>query len=326
MKLPTLDDFLDSCHVVTLPLRVRFRGVREREAVVFQGPAGWGEFSPFLEYDVTEAAAWLRCGLEMAYLGPPEQMRDKVEVNATVPAVETWQIDEVLARFPGCRTIKVKVAEKGGTLAQDQARIEAVRAFAPGAIIRVDANGGWSVDEALIAAQELGPIDYMEQPCATVEELTELRQRLVSKNLHIKVAADESIRKATDPFAVAKKGAADVAVVKAAPLGGPRAVLEVAEFMRNNDLDITVSSALDTGVGMNAGLAAAAALPDHSAPGGLATQRLFVADITAQRPLIDGYLDTTPLSPEPERLAEFAATGERKDFWVNRIKQTWKLL
>lgn len=326
MNIPTLDDFLDRCHVVSLPLRVRFRGVREREAVIFEGPAGWGEFSPFLEYDATESLPWLKCGLEMAFVGSPPPVRDKVEVNATVPAVAPWQIDEVLARFPGCRTIKVKVAEKGGTLNDDQARIDAIRAFLPGAIIRVDANGGWSVDEALKAAEKLGPLDYMEQPCATVDELAELRQKLVARNLHVKVAADESIRKATDPFAVARKGAADVAVVKAAPLGGPRAVLEVAEFMRATGLDITVSSALDTGVGMNAGLAAAAALPDRSVPGGLATQRLFVADITAQRPLIDGYLSTTPLAPEESRLTEFAATGDRKDFWMTRIRQTWKLL
>ncbi len=326
MSLPTLAEFLDRCHFVTLPLRVRFRGVREREAVVFEGPHGWGEFSPFLEYDSAECLPWLKCGLEMAFAGPPPQIRDRVEVNATVPAIKPWQIDEVLTHFPGCRTIKVKVAEKDQTLKDDQARIDAIRAYLPGAIIRVDANGGWTVPEALCAAEKLGPIDYMEQPCATIEELAELRQQLIARNLHVKVAADESIRKATDPVMVAKRGAADVAVVKAAPLGGPQTVLEVANFMRSKGLDITVSSALETGVGMNAGLAAVAALPGGSAPAGLATQRLFVADITAQRPLIDGFLSTAPLAPEPDRLADFASPVGRKDFWVDRIKQTWELL
>ena len=266
-----VEDMLARAHVVSLPLRVRFRGVREREALLFEGPKGWGEFSPFLEYGVPESAEWLRCGLEMAFAGPPPRLRDKIAVNATVPAVAPWQVDEVLAHFPGCQVVKVKVAEQGQTLADDVAR----------------------------------------------------------------VAADESIRRASDPYAVAERGAADVAVVKAAPLGGPRAVLRIADFMRTRGLNITVASALDTGVGMNAGLASVAALPqlvDDShvavppAAAGLATQRLFVADVTPWRQLVDGYLSTELLAPEPERLAEFAASGERKDFWINRVTECWNYL
>jgi len=289
-----VEDMLARAHVVSLPLRVRFRGVREREALLFEGPKGWGEFSPFLEYGVPESAEWLRCGLEM-----------------------------------------VKVAEQGQTLADDVARVAAVRAYAPDASIRVDANGGWSVAEALAALAELGPLDYVEQPCATVEELAELRTKLVHRGLYVRVAADELIRRASDPYAVAERGAADVAVVKAAPLGGPRAVLRIADFMRVRGLNITVASALDTGVGMNAGLASVAALPqlvDDShvavppAAAGLATQRLFVADVTPWRQLVDGYLSTELLVPEPERLAEFAASGERKDFWINRVTECWNYL
>ena len=210
-----------------------------------------------------------------------------------------------------------------------------MRAYAPDASIRVDANGGWSVAEALAALAELGPLDYVEQPCATVEELAELRTKLVHQGLYVRVAADESIRRASDPYAVAERGAADVAVVKAAPLGGPRAVLRIADFMRTRGLNITVASALDTGVGMNAGLASVAALPqlvDDShvavppAAAGLATQRLFVADVTPWRQLVDGYLSTELLAPEPERLAEFAASGERKDFWINRVTECWNYL
>ena len=330
-----VEDMLARAHVVSLPLRVRFRGVREREALLFEGPKGWGEFSPFLEYGVPESAEWLRCGLEMAFAGPPPRLRDKIAVNATVPAVAPWQVDEVLAHFPGCQVVKVKVAEQGQTLADDVARVAAVRAYAPDASIRVDANGGWSVAEALAALAELGPLDYVEQPCATVEELAELRTKLVHRGLYVRVAADESIRRASDPYAVAERGAADVAVVKAAPLGGPRAVLRIADFMRVRGLNITVASALDTGVGMNAGLASVAALPqlvDDShvavppAAAGLATQRLFVADVTPWRQLVDGYLSTELLAPEPERLAEFAASGERKDFWINRVTACWNYL
>ena len=330
-----VEDMLARAHVVSLPLRVRFRGVREREALLFEGPKGWGEFSPFLEYGVPESAEWLRCGLEMAFAGPPPRLRDKIAVNATVPAVAPWQVDEVLAHFPGCQVVKVKVAEQGRTLADDVARVAAVRAYVPDASIRVDANGGWSVAEALAALAELGPLDYVEQPCATVEELAELRTKLVHRGLYVRVAADESIRRASDPYAVAERGAADVAVVKAAPLGGPRAVLRIADFMRTRGLNITVASALDTGVGMNAGLASVAALPqlvDDShvavppAAAGLATQRLFVADVTPWRQLVDGYLSTELLAPEPERLAEFAASGERKDFWINRVTECWNYL
>ncbi|GAA1474370.1 o-succinylbenzoate synthase [Corynebacterium felinum] len=331
----SLDDILERARVVSLPLRVRFRGVREREALVIEGPCGWGEFSPFLEYDAAESASWLKCGLEMAFVGPPVMLREKIEVNATVPAVPAVQVEGVLEHFPGCRTVKVKVAEKGQTLADDIERVATVREIIPNAIIRVDANQAWTVDQALEAAQQLGPLDYMEQPCATVAELAELRMKLVRAGLFVRVAADESIRRADDPYAVAAQKAADVAVVKPAPLGGPRNVLAIAQHYRAQGLDVTVASALDTGVGMNAGLAAVAALPVHAddddcdvppAPAGLATQRLFVADITPQRTLIDGYLRCDMLAPDPARLAEFQAEGPRRDFWLNRLRECWAFL
>ncbi|MCS4535748.1 o-succinylbenzoate synthase [Corynebacterium sp. HS2168-gen11] len=335
METPRLEDVLERAHVVSLPMRVQFRGIQRREAVVFEGPAGWGEFSPFLEYGPQESAAWLQCGLEMAYAGPPALLRDKIAVNATVPAVRPEQVPDVLARFPGCRTIKVKVAEQGQTLADDCARVAAVREYAPEAKIRVDANRGWTVQEALAAAHALGPLEYMEQPCTTVDELAELRMQLIRQGLFVRVAADESIRRASDPYAVARSQGADVAVVKAAPLGGPRHVLEIAKFYRARGLDITVASALDTGVGMNAGIAAVAGLPLHTddddldvepAAAGLATQRLFVADITKQRTLIDGYLPVEMLAPERDRLEEFAATGDRVDHWFARIRECWEFL
>ena len=332
---PDIDEVLARAHVVALPMRVPFRGVTTREALLIEGTAGWGEFSPFVEYGPEEAAAWLRCGMEMAFDGPPAFLRDVVEVNATIPAVSAGQVAEVLARYPGVRTVKVKVAEKGQTLADDVARVAAVRDILPNAVIRVDANRGWSVEEALAAARQLAPVDYLEQPCASVDELAQLRQFLVRNGLFVRVAADESIRRAQDPYEVARRHAADVAVVKAAPLGGPRAVLTIAEFMRARGLDITVASALDTGVGMNAGLAAVAALPKHAddddfdvppAAAGLATQSLFVEDVTATRVLVDGHMKVEMLAPDPERLEGLTAPGLRRDWWLNRVRECWPFL
>ena len=213
---PSLDDILDRVHVVSLPMRVRFRGITVREVALLDGPAGWGEFGAFLEYDHAEAAHWLASALESAYRAAPPTLRDTIPINATVPAVRADQVPEVLARFPGTKTAKVKVAEPGQSLADDVARVSAVRALIP--TVRVDANGGWSVDEAVAAARALtadGPLEYLEQPCATVAELAEVRRRV-----DVPVAADESIRKAEDPLRVVRAGAADIAVLKVAPLGG----------------------------------------------------------------------------------------------------------
>ena len=221
---PSLDDLLDRLHVVALPMRVRFRGITVREVALIDGPAGWGEFSAFVEYGSAEAAAWLASAIEAAYRDPPPTRRDRIPINATVPAVSAADVSDVLARFPGARTAKVKVAEPGQTLADDVARVNAVRALVP--TVRVDANGGWSVSGAVEAAHALtadGPLEYLEQPCATVPELAELRRRV-----DVPIAADESIRKADDPLHVVRSGAADIAVLKVAPLGGVDKLLDIA--------------------------------------------------------------------------------------------------
>lgn len=334
MKIDT-EDILARAHVVQLPLAVKFRGVTTREALLIDGPAGWGEFAPFLEYGAEESAQWLCAGLEAAYEGLPTMYRDTVEVNATVPAVPAGQVAKVLDRYPGCRTVKVKVAEKGQTLADDIARVAAVREARPGAIIRVDANRGWSVDQAITAAKELMPLDYMEQPCASVEELQQVRQQLMRSGLFVRVAADESIRKAKDPYRVADLQAADVAVVKPAPLGGVRNVLQLTQDLRARHMDVTVASALDTAVGMNMGLAAVAALPVLSddedldvppAPAGLATGSLFIEDVAEPRQIVDGFIDSAPVTPDPARLSDLAAPGDRKDWWFNRVRQCAQFL
>ncbi len=311
--VPSLADILERLHVVALPMRVKFRGITVRELALIDGPAGWGEFGAFLEYEPPEAAAWLAAAIEAAYTERPTTHRDRIPINATVPAVTVAQVPDVLARFPGARTAKVKVAEPGQTLADDVARVNAVREQVP--TVRVDANGGWSVAEAVDAARALtadGPLEYLEQPCATVPELAELR-----RTVDVPIAADESIRKADDPLHVVRSGAADVAVLKVAPLGGVAALLEIA---RQIDIPIVVSSALDSAVGIGRGLLAAGALPDLRYACGLGTGGLFVEDVAEPLTPVDGYLPVSAATPDPARLAALAAPAERRQWWIDRIK------
>ncbi|OBI96939.1 O-succinylbenzoate synthase [Mycobacterium sp. 1465703.0] len=316
---PTLEDLLQRLHVVALPMRVRFRGITTREVALIDGPAGWGEFGAFVEYGPREAAHWLASGIAAAYRPPPPIRRDLVPINATVPAVPAAQVGEVLARFPGSSTAKVKVAEPGQTLADDVARVNAVRELVP--TVRVDANGGWSVEQASAAAAALtadGPLEYLEQPCATVAELAALRRRV-----DVPIAADESIRKADDPLAVVRAGAADIAVLKVAPLGGISAMLEIAAQI---DIPVVVSSALDSAVGIAAGLTAAAALPQLRHACGLGTGGLFVEDVAETAAPVDGNLAVGPVTPDPERLHALRAAPERRQWWIDRVKVCHRLL
>ena len=315
---PPLDDLLDRLHVVSLPMRVRFRGITVREVALIEGPAGWGEFGAFLEYGPPEAAHWLASAIEAAYEPAPATRRDRIPINATVPAVAAAEVPDVVARFPGARTAKVKVAEPGQSLADDVARVNAVRALVP--TVRVDANGGWSVEEAAAAVAALtadGPLEYVEQPCATVPELAELRRRV-----DVPIAADESIRKAEDPLRVVREGAADVAVLKVAPLGGVAKMLDIAAQI---DIPIVVSSALDSAVGIGRGLLAAAALPELRHACGLGTGGLFVEDVAEPVPPQDGYLAVASTTPEPARLEALAATSERRQWWIDRVRECYRL-
>ena len=311
--MPSVTDIVDRLHVVALPMRVKFRGITVRELALIDGPAGWGEFGAFLEYEPQEAAAWLAAAVEAAYTPAPPTLRDRIPINATVPAVAAAQVPEVLARFPGARTAKVKVAEQGQTLADDVARVNAVRGQVP--TVRVDANGGWTVAEAVEAARALtadGPLEYVEQPCATVPELAELR-RLVD----VPIAADESIRKAEDPLHVVRSGAADVAVLKVAPLGGVTKLLDIA---RQIDIPVVVSSALDSAVGIGRGLLAAGALPELRHACGLGTGGLFVDDIAEPLTPVGGHLLVASVAPDPARLEALAAPADRRQWWIDRIK------
>src|SRR6476661_341646 len=279
--LPAVEELLERAHVVALPMRVRFRGVDMREALLLEGPSGWGEFSPFLEYSDVESSRWLAAAVESSYAVWPAPVRDAVPVNASVPAIGPDRVRDVLARFDGCTTAKVKVAERGQTLDDDVDRVAAVRsAMGRSARIRVDANGGWDVATATEALSRLTAYDleYAEQPCATVEELVQLRTALARNGIDVRIAADESIRKAEDPIRVARLGAADVVVVKVAPLGGVGAALEIVEAC---GLPAVVSSALDTSIGIAAGVALAAALPSLGHACGLGTVGLFERDVSA---------------------------------------------
>jgi o-succinylbenzoate synthase len=316
---PRLQDLLERLHVVALPMRVRFRGITTREVALIEGPAGWGEFGAFVEYGPPEAAHWLASAVEGAYRPPPPVLRDRVPINATVPAVPAARVAEVLARFPGAGTAKVKVAEPGQTLADDVERVNAARELVP--TVRVDANGGWSVEEAVRAAAALtadGPLEYLEQPCATVGELAALRPRV-----GVPIAADESIRKADDPLAVVRARAADIAVLKVAPLGGISALLRIAAQI---DIPVVVSSALDSAVGIAAGLTAAAALPELRHACGLGTGGLFTEDVADVAAPIDGFLPVRPVTPDPARLQTLAAPPARRQWWIDRVKACHPLL
>jgi O-succinylbenzoate synthase len=326
VTLPSVEELLAGSHVVRLPMRVRFRGLDVREVMLLEGPAGWGEFAPFGEYEDDEASFWLASAVESAWQGWPETLRQSVSVNATVPAVPPRDVAAVLERFPGCRTAKVKVAETGQFLADDVARVAEVRALlGRTGRVRVDANGAWDVEEAVRALTALSRYDleYAEQPCARVEDLARVRNRLAAGGCDVRVAADESIRRAGDPFRVAAAGAADVAVVKVPPLGGVRRTLAVAHVLReDHGLPVVVSSALDSAVGIAAGLAAAAALPALPFDCGLATGSLLAQDVSAKPgPPVQGRLPVGAVAPEPGRLAALAAGPERTQWWRERLSR-----
>ncbi|RNE62095.1 o-succinylbenzoate synthase [Cryobacterium tepidiphilum] len=324
--LPPLADLLDAARVVSLPMRTRFRGIDTREALLLRGPEGWSEFSPFVEYDDAESANWLRAAVEFGWEQPPGLLRSSVRVNATVPAVPASAVAGVLERFPGCRTAKVKVADPGQHLADDVARVAAVReALGPEGRVRVDANGLWNVDEAEHALNALAPFDleYAEQPCATVGELAELRER-TGRYLDIPIAADESVRKASDPLAVARAGAADLLVIKAQPLGGIRQALSI---VAEAGLPVVISSALDTSVGIAMGAHLAAAVPGLEFDCGLGTASLLAADVTGD-PLVpwDGSIPVRRVEVDGGLLERHAASAGRRDWWLARLARTYAVL
>ncbi len=303
--------------VVAIPMRTRFRGITVREAVLVHGPSGWGEFSPFWDYDDEESSAWWRAAMEASQEGFPAAVRDRIPVNVTVPAVDAEAAHRIVTRSGGCRTAKVKVAEPGQDVGAEIARLEAVRdALGPGGAIRVDANGAWDVATAVSRLRVLdraaGGLEYAEQPVPTVADLAAVR-RAVS----VPIAADESIRRAADPLAVARADAADVVVLKVQPLGGVHACLDLAERV---GLPVVVSSALETSVGLAAGIALAAALPELPYACGLATAQLLTADVVDDPLLpVDGAIPVRRPEPDADHLEAVRAGADVSGRWLDRL-------
>jgi O-succinylbenzoate synthase len=313
-----LDDLLATLRVITLPTRTNFRGVTYREVALMQGPQGWGEFSPFLEYDDNECRPWLASAIEAATVARPARFRDAIAINGTIPELnDKKEIEALMQSYSGAKTFKVKV---GRNLNEDVIRVARVFSNAPKASIRVDVNGLWSVDEALTNLyayyEEIGPLEYVEQPCATVEELRELKAKI---KIPLRIAADELIRKAVDPFAVDLTGAADVLMLKVQPLGGIKRSLEIAA---HHGLPVVVSSALESAIGIEYGLDLAASIKDLTFDCGLATGSLLAADV-ANHKILDGKIALGQISPQLDGLD---VSPDRFERWKNLIMRVGKLL
>ena len=309
---------LESMRVIALPTKTNFRGITVREVALFQGEYGWGEFSPFLEYDYQECAPWLMCAIEAATKPRPQLYRNSVKVNGTIPATNDKSVIKSLVEtYQGVKTFKVKV---GDNLGEDIVRLAQIRSLGRDIKIRIDVNGLWSVKDALTNLyafyEEVGPFEYVEQPCATLEELRELK---ASIHIPLKIAVDEVLRKAKDPFAIDLSGAADFVMLKVQPLGGIARAHQLAE---HHKLPVVVSSALESAVGINYGLQLAASFPEMNFDCGLGTGSLLGADV-ASLPIVNGEIEITDVEPD---FNGYEVAPERYEWWKNRVMKTAELL
>ena len=309
---------LESMRVIALPTKTNFRGINVREVALFQGEYGWGEFSPFLEYDHQECAPWLMCAIEAATKPRPQLYRNSVRVNGTIPATNDKSVIKSLVEtYQGVKTFKVKV---GDNLGEDIVRLAQIRSLGRDIKIRIDVNGLWSVKDALTNLyafyEEVGPFEYVEQPCATLEELRELK---ASIHIPLKIAVDEVLRKAKDPFAIDLSGAADFVMLKVQPLGGIARAHQLAE---HHKLPVVVSSALESAVGINYGLQLAASFPEMNFDCGLGTGSLLGADV-ASLPIVNGEIEITEVEPD---FNGYEVAPDRYEWWKNRVMKTAELL
>ena len=303
---------LDSLRVVALPTKTNFRGVTVREVALFKGEQGWAEFSPFVEYEDEECAPWLACAIEAATVAKPHLYRTHVAVNGTIPALnDEADLERVVNSFPGVKTFKVKV---GTHVSDDLHRLDVIRTLRPNAAIRIDVNGLWSVDEAEMFLNSVGEIEYVEQPCATIEELRELKQRV-----DVKIVGDEVLRKSTNPFDVDLTGAVDFLMLKVQPLGGIKRAHALAE---HHKLPVVISSALESAVGINYGLMLAASFEEMRFDCGLGTGSLLAKNV-AELPIIDGKIEISDVNPVLDGLD---VSADRFEWWKNRIMRTAELL
>ncbi len=313
-----LQELFSTMRVIALPTKTNFRGINIREVALFKGEYGWGEFSPFLEYGYEECAPWLSSAIEAATKPRPQIYRNSVRVNGTIPALnDPAEIERIVSLFPGVETFKVKVGEN---LSEDIARLAQVRSLSPNAKIRIDVNGNWDVATAVtnIRAiyENIGPLEYVEQPCATIEELRELKTKL---KLYIKIAGDEVLRKASDPFKVDLDGAVDILMLKVQPLGG---IDRAHNLAQHHNLPIVISSALESAVGINYGLILAASFPEINFDCGLGTGSLLGANV-AQLPIVNGEIQITDFEPD---FSGHEVAPERFEWWKNRVMKTVELL
>jgi O-succinylbenzoate synthase len=303
---------LDTLRVIALPMKTKFRGISVREVALIKGSHGWGEFSPFLEYDDAESAPWLASAIEAASAPKPKLYRSSVAINGTIPALnDPSDLKIVVDSFPGVSTFKVKV---GTNLAEDLARIDVIRQLQPQAKIRIDVNGLWSVDQAETFLNAAGEIEYAEQPCPTIAELRELKSRT-----SVKIVGDEILRKAADPFKVDLDGAIDYLMLKVQPLGGIKRAHALAE---HHNLPVVISSALESAVGINYGLTLAASFEEMNFDCGLGTGSLLAADV-AHLSIVDGKIEIFEFEPQLDGLD---VAPDRFEWWKNRIMRTAELL
>jgi o-succinylbenzoate synthase len=309
-----LQELFSTMRVVALPTKTNFRGINIREVALFRGEYGWGEFSPFLEYGYEECAPWLSSAIEAATQPRPHIYRNSVRVNGTIPALnEASDIEKIVDSFPGVDTFKVKVGEN---LPEDIARLARVRALRPKAKVRIDVNGNWDVATAVnnlrAIYENIGPLEYVEQPCATVEELRELKAKL---KLDIQIAGDEVLRKAADPFAVELVGAVDIVMLKVQPLGG---IARAHKLAKHHNLPVVISSALESAVGINYGLILAASIPEMNFDCGLGTGSLLGANV-GQLPIVNGEIQITDFEPN---FSHIEVAPDRFEWWKNRVMKT----
>jgi O-succinylbenzoate synthase len=325
---PRLNDLVATARVVSIPLRTKFRGLTERELLVFEGPNGWSEWAAFTEYQDEEAATWLHAAIEWGFENLPEPVRKQVSVNSILPAVPTEEVAKVLGRAGKFSTVKIKVADPKQTAADDLARILEVKDLYPDAKLRLDANGGYTVAQALelIAEIENNSLDleFFEQPVETIAELAELRIEISKLGQNTLVAADESVRRASDPLAVELAGAADLLVLKSAPLGGIASALAVAN---SSKLNICASSAMQSSIGLAAELHFAACLPEVNYDAGLGTGYLFGGDLTADRLIPEnGILELRRPEINTSSLEILKAEDHRYDWWIARLERCSRIL
>jgi O-succinylbenzoate synthase len=302
-------------------MRTTFRSLDIRETALFKGENGWGEFAPFVEYSDQESLPWLESAIEAADKALSPALRESIPINATVPASnDEAEIEQILSWYPGVANVKIKV---GTGIKGDLARVQEVRKHLPKAKVRIDVNGSWSVKEALSNINTIYEVtgdllEYVEQPVASLDELKQLKEGM---SVDVKIAGDEVLRKAKDPFAISLDGAIDILMLKVSPLGGIKRAMDLAI---HHKLPVVVSSALESAVGISHGLALAARVPNLDYACGLGTSALFNQDVS-DIPIISGAIKVKNYPIEIVQIERHELKGERLEWWRNRISRVWNL-